>query len=253
MLSTKIDYAYDVFVSYSSCDRDWVRTILLPRLESPGLRVWIDYRDALPGALVVREIEKAIAASRRIVLVISRAYLQSVWTEFERALVQTGDPAARDQRLVPMLIESCSLPLSLSSLIHVNLTKPTDDPEEWEKLLRVLCAKALDSHLSPPLQPQDKLRPTAMSDNSEAGRLVSCVLALFANEEELREFCFASFPEVYRNLRETDRLPYIARTLIDYCRTRGRTNHLWSKMRARNAQAVDTILRKTNDPARGAH
>jgi protein toll len=43
------EYSYDVFISYSHADEDWVVKTLLPRLEAEGLKVCIDYRDFKPG------------------------------------------------------------------------------------------------------------------------------------------------------------------------------------------------------------
>jgi hypothetical protein len=40
---------YDVFVSYSHDDEEWVENTLLERLEAAGLRVCIDFRDFAPG------------------------------------------------------------------------------------------------------------------------------------------------------------------------------------------------------------
>lgn len=248
MSATDEAYAHDVFISYASSDRDWVRTVLLPRLESDGLRVWIDYRDAVPGAFILSEIDNAITGSRRVVLVISRAYLESAWTELERNLVQTLDPAARERRLVPLLLENCSLPSSLRSLIYVNLANQPDDALEWSKLRRVLGAGFSPSESSPPsnhLGEAQRSNPPAASSV-----LRKCIAALFANEDELRDFCFEYFPEVHRNLREIDRLPYITRTLIQYCTTRGKADFLWSQLRTRNAQVVDTMQREIDDSQR---
>ena len=38
------DFKYDVFISYSHKDEEWVRNVLLPTLEKQGLKVCIDYR-----------------------------------------------------------------------------------------------------------------------------------------------------------------------------------------------------------------
>jgi hypothetical protein len=39
------EFKYDVFISYSHKDEEWVRNILLPTLEKQGLKVCVDYRD----------------------------------------------------------------------------------------------------------------------------------------------------------------------------------------------------------------
>jgi hypothetical protein len=38
------EYKYDVFISYSHKDEDWVVNTLLPALENVGLKVCIDFR-----------------------------------------------------------------------------------------------------------------------------------------------------------------------------------------------------------------
>jgi hypothetical protein len=42
-------FDFDVFISYSSRDKKWVRGELLERIEKAGLKVFIDYRDFTPG------------------------------------------------------------------------------------------------------------------------------------------------------------------------------------------------------------
>jgi hypothetical protein len=40
---------YDVFISYSSYDRPWVKDILMKNLENKGYRVCIDFKNFMPG------------------------------------------------------------------------------------------------------------------------------------------------------------------------------------------------------------
>lgn len=40
---------YDVFISYSSEDEDWVKQDLLKNLEAEGYKVYIDFKDFVPG------------------------------------------------------------------------------------------------------------------------------------------------------------------------------------------------------------
>ncbi|MBU7583219.1 MAG: toll/interleukin-1 receptor domain-containing protein [Nostoc sp. TH1S01] len=116
-------YDYDVFISYSSADKDWVRNILLRRLEDKGLRACIDYRDFDRGAPTVKEIERVIHVSRKTLLVLTPAYLKSGWTEFENLLLQTLDPTNQQRRLLPLLKERCNLPTRISFLTYVDLVQ----------------------------------------------------------------------------------------------------------------------------------
>ena len=62
-MNDKTDYQYDVFISYSHRNKEWVRGILLPRLENAGVKVFIDFRDFIIGAPLVREMERGIMMS----------------------------------------------------------------------------------------------------------------------------------------------------------------------------------------------
>ena len=57
MPATPPEFAYDVFISYSHRDKAWVRGELLPRLESAGLKVCVDYRDFRIGAPIIKEMD----------------------------------------------------------------------------------------------------------------------------------------------------------------------------------------------------
>ncbi len=121
-------FEYDVFISYSSKDKQWVRGDLLPALEKHGLRVIIDFRDFRPGAPSVKEIERAVLTSRKTLLILTPDYLASHWTEFENLLLQTLEPANQNLRLIPLLKEKCDLPLRLRMLTYVNFV----DPDDWD-------------------------------------------------------------------------------------------------------------------------
>ncbi len=62
-MERSVGYVYDVFISYSPPDREWVDTWLLPRLERAGLRTAVDYRKTSvtgsPSALSAMRIPPA--------------------------------------------------------------------------------------------------------------------------------------------------------------------------------------------------
>jgi DNA-binding XRE family transcriptional regulator len=132
------DFAHDVFVSYTPEDEVWVRMELLPRLEGQGLHTCVDFRDFRPGAARLDEIEQAVLESRKTLIVLSPAYLANEWVEAGNKMVQSLDPASRQQRLIPLLKESCALPLRLSYLIPVDLAGARDVTLEWDRLIASL-------------------------------------------------------------------------------------------------------------------
>ncbi|MEO1146893.1 MAG: toll/interleukin-1 receptor domain-containing protein [Cyanobacteria bacterium J06638_22] len=129
-------YDYDVFISYSTADKAWVRGELLTRLKKAGLKVCIDYEDFRPGASAIGEIERGIVTSRKILMVLTPNYLESQWTTFERYLPQTKDPKNEELRLLPLLKEACDLPLSIGYLSYVNFTDPEELDIAWKQVFR---------------------------------------------------------------------------------------------------------------------
>ncbi len=143
-------FKYDVFISYSSANKDWVRKDLLSALEKAGLKVCIDFRDFKAGKPAIKNMRDGILESRHTLLVLTEAYLKSGWTEFENLISQTLDPANQKGRVIPMLKEKCNPSLEISYLTYVNFYNPDDWDIAWKQLL-----EALDSPVTPPPAPVD--------------------------------------------------------------------------------------------------
>jgi tetratricopeptide (TPR) repeat protein len=136
----KTEFEYDVFISYSSRDKDWVRSDLLDRIEKAGLRAFIDFRDFRRGAPSIQEMERGIVQSRKTVVILTPPYIESEWCEIETIMLQTLSPANRDLRLIPILKLPCNKPLRLSALTHIDLTENADLELGWRQLLSSLEA-----------------------------------------------------------------------------------------------------------------
>jgi hypothetical protein len=207
MAETRFDY--DVFISYSSQDKAWVRGELLPRLDASGLRVCIDFRDFRPGAPSVTEMERAVLTSRKTVLVLTPDYVASAWTEFETLLLQTLDPAARQRRIVPLLKVRVELPLHIGYLSYVDFSDPQDEALAWTRLLNALGASDAPSTPAMPVAPVVPDLPTLRQ------KLIDR-----CNEGDLRDVCFVmgiddeNYPkaksdfvrELLQDLKRKDRL-----------------------------------------------
>lgn len=79
-------FRYNVFVSYSHRNKEWVRGWLVPQLQQAGLAVCIDHESFKPGAPSITEMERAVRQSRKTLLVLTPEYLLSGWTEFENIM-----------------------------------------------------------------------------------------------------------------------------------------------------------------------
>ncbi len=126
-------FRYDAYVSCADADRDWVEEHLAPRLEEAGRRVCLEY-DLPPGGIEIEERSRAVAASRKTLVVVSEAYLESRWGLLEEAVTAELDPASRKRRLIPLLRDGAVLPLRIRPLVAVDL-RQGGSPRHWQRLI----------------------------------------------------------------------------------------------------------------------
>lgn len=74
---------YDVFISHASEDKDTVVRPLANALKSAGLRVWYDEFELNIGDSLRRKIDRGLASSRFGVVVLSKAFFDKGWTNYE--------------------------------------------------------------------------------------------------------------------------------------------------------------------------
>src|SRR5262245_7069290 len=98
-MTAPTEFEFDVFISYSSKSKEWVRRDLLKRIEKAGLRAFIDFRDFTPGAPSIKEMERGVLKCRKTLAILTPNYIDSEWAEIENIMAQTLSPANRDLRL----------------------------------------------------------------------------------------------------------------------------------------------------------
>ena len=135
-------FEYDVFLSYSHADGDWVKTELLPALEAAGLKINIDFRDFEIGTPSSVNMERAIDHSRHTLLVLTPKWVTSEWTGFESLLVGTIDPAGRRRKLFPLMLEKCEPPRRIAMLTYADFTDPSRRGKELSRLVEQLKSTA---------------------------------------------------------------------------------------------------------------
>ncbi len=130
-VSGQVEGKFDVFVSYSHLDSGWVRTWLIPRLRQAGLSVCIDRESFDVGVPSIRNMERAVAASRHTLLVCTPAWVDSSWGELEAILSYD----VRTRRTLPLLYKRCALPTSIAGLSGADFTGTADPEAELSKVI----------------------------------------------------------------------------------------------------------------------
>lgn len=151
MAVVESEYQFDVFISYSSRDKAWVRGELLKRIERAALNAFIDFRDFTRGAPSIKEMERGVVQCRKTLLVLTPDYIASGWGEIENIMLQTLDPANRELRLIPLLKAECQKPLRIGALTHIDFTDGADFDLAWRQLLTAL---GRPPEPAPPKEPQ---------------------------------------------------------------------------------------------------
>ena len=98
---------YDVFISYSSLDSDWVIDQLANPLEgmNPPYNLCLHERDFQVGIPICDNITKAIEGSKCTLVVVSRNWLESDWCQFEFRVAHCLATVEKKMRLLVILKE----------------------------------------------------------------------------------------------------------------------------------------------------
>ncbi len=126
----------DVFLSYSSRDRERARTVA-EELRAHDLSVWWD-RELLAGKNFDQSIQAELDAARCVVVLWSADSIASTWVRAEATRAQERDI------LVPALIEPVEkqlpVPFNLLHSVHLTDWQPRSRHQEFGKLLERVSA-----------------------------------------------------------------------------------------------------------------
>lgn len=132
------DFKYDVFLSYSSKDKEKVHA-LAKRLKKSGLRVWLDAWAIRPGDSIPLKIQQGLEQSRVLLMCMSPAYFASDWGRMEHLTLLFRDPTNAERRFIPLLIEECKLPDIIAQFACIDWRVLSD--EAYAKLITA-CREA---------------------------------------------------------------------------------------------------------------
>jgi hypothetical protein len=146
----------DVFVSYSDSDRERVIPII-QLLGKQGWTVWWD-RNIPPGKVFDRVIEEAIATTKCVLVIWSRASIESDWVKNE------ASEGVRRGIMIPVLIDNVQIPFEFRRIQAAKLTSLSPDSSGAQELLSSI------SNLIQRPAPETSATTTVPSPNSYNNR-----------------------------------------------------------------------------------
>ena len=115
---------FDVFISYSRMDRDFVNE-LVDDLIRRGFSVFLD-RMIEAGESWADTLSKAIENARNVLVVLSPEAMQSDWIrqEVSVGLLREAEGKAR---VIPLMLRQCEMPLFLALKTYADFTGDYED------------------------------------------------------------------------------------------------------------------------------
>lgn len=153
------------FLSYSRVDKDFALR-LAKELKSEGFHIWLDQLDIPPGARWDAEVEKALEESEIFMIIITPASAKS-----ENVRDEIGYAIDSGKRILPVLLETATLPLRLRRFQYVDFTSKNfnEGIESARELLKTLITQPPISAEDVQAKTQSRAEPQIKATSSIAG------------------------------------------------------------------------------------
>lgn len=166
--------AWDVFLSYSRVDREFVAK-LVDDLGRAGLAVWYDQWDLRPGDSIAGYLDSALQQSRFLLMVMSPDYFESAWPKQEWQSALLREMEGNDVRVIPIYYRDCIIPLLLQQRASIDFRNSERYEESLNSLLRDLrslasrkLTRVLTTEPSTPGERVEELNPSTLAELTNA-------------------------------------------------------------------------------------
>ena len=131
------DSLYDAFLSYSVRDEEFLQQIFVPNLDTCDTfyRLCLEHRDLPPGTSVIETWAAVHSLCARVVMVVSRAFLDTEWEQVKMVLHEDNtrrDKEAGKMKPVIVLLEELSS-LDLAAVPQFSLLLKTSIVIRWNE------------------------------------------------------------------------------------------------------------------------
>ena len=185
-------FKYDVFIANASRDAEWVGDYLVPNLERAGLTFFSDTRTLNPGASYIKQVESAIVDSRSAILVISPAFISSVYAMREMELAVRLADEDKQRLIIPLVLRKVEIPSALRDFQLAIFT----ETENWDRQMVRLFETLGAPNKVTPLPSIGVQKSTESKDTGIIRQLLDSAF----DDEELLTFAFDYFRPVYAEM-----------------------------------------------------
>ncbi|NOR70949.1 MAG: TIR domain-containing protein [Methylomarinum sp.] len=158
----------NIFLSYSHQDQKYA-DLLFKHLSEAGHEVWQDKLNLKAGDNLIEKVNLGIKKAQTIIVIISKHSLQSKWVMHEVSALALGDLSSDNRRVIPVLIDSSSVPSYLSKYLYVDLSKGID--QGVQSLITALNEDDLINQRRTPTENENTQAIEALSLAHHDGRL----------------------------------------------------------------------------------
>uniref|UniRef100_A0A224Z3K7 Myeloid differentiation primary response protein myd88 n=1 Tax=Rhipicephalus zambeziensis TaxID=60191 RepID=A0A224Z3K7_9ACAR len=122
---------YDAFVCYTSEDWPFVE-VLIDKLESLGLRLFLPNRDLKAGVLQYSTFYELMEKwCRKTIIVFSPEFLESQECRVQQTFIESINNEQAHQKLIPVIVKHCVLKGTIQMISKINLCDNTPKQAEW--------------------------------------------------------------------------------------------------------------------------
>jgi len=140
-----------IFISYNHLDKIFVRRLTVD-LQCLGVDVWFDELECKIGDSLVEAVQKGIASSEYLGVVLSPSSVTSTWVQKEIEAALAEEVNRKRVKVLPLLLSDCEIPPFLAGRRYADFRTSTEYPASLQQLAVRL---GVQSALSPPLTVSD--------------------------------------------------------------------------------------------------
>lgn len=190
-----------VFISHSWDDKDRFVRKFAEKLRSRGVDAWVDEWEMLAGDSLVKKVFcEGIQNAQAFLIILSQNSIQKAWVkeELDLAVVKKIEEGTR---IIPILIDDCSVPEPLKSTIWIRIPNLNSYQGEFDKILMAIFGQTDKPPLgSPPNYLTNK--PIKFSELNEIDSIIFNAIC----KEALKQHKQFQIPlnQVIASIREFD-------------------------------------------------